>query len=44
LADGLRSAGVAIADLRGMIYNPLADRWSYGPDLAVNYLAFAIRP
>jgi len=43
LAEGLRAGGVAITDLRGMIYSPLADRWSYGPDLAVNYLAFAVR-
>ena len=43
LADGLRAGGVSIVDLRGMIYNPLADRWSYGSDLAVNYLAFGVR-
>ncbi len=43
LADGLNAGGVTIADLRGMIYNPLTDRWSYGSDLAVNYLAFGVR-
>lgn len=43
LADGLRPHGITITDLGGMSYSPLADRWSLSRDLAVNYLAFAVR-
>lgn len=43
LAAGLRDAGLTVRDIRGMVYNPLTDRWSLGSDLDVNYLAYAVR-
>jgi 2-polyprenyl-6-hydroxyphenyl methylase/3-demethylubiquinone-9 3-methyltransferase len=43
LAAGLRPRGVQISDLTGVSYNPLADRWSLGRDLSVNYMAFAVK-
>ncbi|MGE0627447.1 MAG: bifunctional 2-polyprenyl-6-hydroxyphenol methylase/3-demethylubiquinol 3-O-methyltransferase UbiG [Hyphomicrobiaceae bacterium] len=40
--DGhLRAAGLAMGPPRGMLYNPIADRWSLGADTDVNYLASA---
>ena len=43
LARGLRSGGVRVTDLRGMTYSPLTGEWSLSRDLAVNYLAFAVK-
>ena len=43
LAQGLRPQGLAVQEVRGMVYNPLADRWSLGGDLDVNYLLFAVK-
>lgn len=44
LAKGLRPQGAEIRALKGMSYDPLADEWRLGDDLAVNYLAFVTRP
>ncbi|MFO7481019.1 bifunctional 2-polyprenyl-6-hydroxyphenol methylase/3-demethylubiquinol 3-O-methyltransferase UbiG [Oceanibaculum nanhaiense] len=44
LAAALRRQGLNLADLTGIEYSPLADRFSLGDDLGVNYLAFATRP
>ncbi len=44
LAAALRPHGLAITELAGVSYNPLADRWSLGSDLDVNYLAVVSRP
>jgi len=44
LAAALRRQGLDLADLTGIEYSPLADRFSLGDDLGVNYLAFATRP
>ncbi|EKE72148.1 bifunctional 2-polyprenyl-6-hydroxyphenol methylase/3-demethylubiquinol 3-O-methyltransferase UbiG [Oceanibaculum indicum] len=44
LAAALRRQGLDLADLTGIEYSPLADRFSLGRDLGVNYLAFATRP
>ena len=44
LAAGLRANGVFIEDLTGMIYNPMNGQWEQSLNLAVNYLAFAIKP
>jgi 2-polyprenyl-6-hydroxyphenyl methylase/3-demethylubiquinone-9 3-methyltransferase len=44
LAAALRRQGLTLADLTGIEYSPLADRFSLGRDLGVNYLAFATRP
>ena len=41
LARGLRQAGMEITALDGMHYDPLSDRWRAGPNLDINYLAFA---
>jgi 2-polyprenyl-6-hydroxyphenyl methylase/3-demethylubiquinone-9 3-methyltransferase len=43
LAAGLRPAGMTVADLCGMVYDPIRDEFSLAPrDLDVNYLAFAV--
>ena len=44
LARDLRGAGLQVRELTGMVYNPLADRWSLGMDLDINYLALATKP
>lgn len=44
LAAGLRPGGLALQEVTGLVYNPLADRWSLGRDLDVNYLLFATKP
>jgi len=44
LAAGLKAAGVEIAEFKGVLYNPLMDDWRLSRDLAVNYMAFAIKP
>jgi 2-polyprenyl-6-hydroxyphenyl methylase / 3-demethylubiquinone-9 3-methyltransferase len=44
LAAGLRAAGLTIAELQGLIYEPWRDRWRLGPDLSCNYLLIATKP
>ncbi|HXF54020.1 MAG TPA: bifunctional 2-polyprenyl-6-hydroxyphenol methylase/3-demethylubiquinol 3-O-methyltransferase UbiG, partial [Hyphomicrobiaceae bacterium] len=39
----LAAAQLKVRTVRGLIYNPLTDRWSLGDDTAVNYLASATR-
>ena len=39
----LEAAGLVVADRQGVTYNPLRDRWSLSPDLAVNYMLAATR-
>ena len=39
----LAAAGLAIREVRGLIYNPLSDRWTLGDDTDVNYMAAATR-
>jgi 2-polyprenyl-6-hydroxyphenyl methylase/3-demethylubiquinone-9 3-methyltransferase len=43
LAAGLEAAGVGIVELKGVQYNPLMDDWRLSRDLAVNYMAFAVK-
>jgi 2-polyprenyl-6-hydroxyphenyl methylase/3-demethylubiquinone-9 3-methyltransferase len=43
LAASLGQHGVRIADLAGLIYNPIGDEWRLGRDVAVNYMAFAVK-
>ncbi len=43
LAAGLSAHGVEIVALKGMTYGPLRDDWYLSSDLAVNYLAFAVK-
>ena len=40
----LRRHGLAVADMRGMVYNPLAGGWTTSPSLAVNYIVHARKP
>jgi 2-polyprenyl-6-hydroxyphenyl methylase/3-demethylubiquinone-9 3-methyltransferase len=42
-ARALRGAGLSIADLTGVSYDPLRDRFRLSPDPAVNYMLFAGR-
>jgi 2-polyprenyl-6-hydroxyphenyl methylase/3-demethylubiquinone-9 3-methyltransferase len=44
LAGWIRHAGLELRDLTGMSYHPLTARYFLTPDVAVNYLAHAIRP
>ena len=43
LARELRANGLAIADLSGVSYNPLTGAFALTRDLAVNYMAFAVK-
>ncbi len=40
LVDGLAAQGVAVADLTGVCYDPLADDWRLGRDLSVNFMVY----
>jgi 2-polyprenyl-6-hydroxyphenyl methylase/3-demethylubiquinone-9 3-methyltransferase len=42
-ARALRRAGLSVADLTGVAYDPLRDRFRLSPDPAVNYMLFARR-
>ncbi|MBS0214092.1 MAG: bifunctional 2-polyprenyl-6-hydroxyphenol methylase/3-demethylubiquinol 3-O-methyltransferase UbiG [Proteobacteria bacterium] len=44
LAAWLREAGLALEDVSGLRYNPLAHAASLGRDTSVNYLACAVQP
>ncbi len=43
LSEGLDGTGVEITDIKGLTYNPVFDDWRLSGDLAVNYLAFAVK-
>lgn len=43
IAAALRPTGLGLRGFAGMSYNPIADRWRVGTDLAVNYMAIATR-
>lgn len=43
LRRALKSAGLTVTDLTGMVYNPLADEWRLMRDTDVNYFATATR-
>ncbi len=44
LRQELSNSGMSIADLTGVVYNPLANKWRRSPDTAVNYMLVAARP
>lgn len=44
LARHLAAAGLETPSMRGLVYNPIADRWSLSADTDVNYMAAAARP
>lgn len=39
----LETYGMEISDFTGVTYNPLTDSWKLSRDLAVNYMAFAVK-
>jgi 2-polyprenyl-6-hydroxyphenyl methylase/3-demethylubiquinone-9 3-methyltransferase len=41
LGRDLRRAGARVADVSGLVYDPLADRWHLDRDVAVNYILAA---
>lgn len=43
LAAAIRAGGLTVTDVRGVVYNPLGDRWSLSGDTAVNYMVAAER-
>lgn len=43
LAGPLRAAGLEVAEITGVAYNPLADSWRLSRDTAVNYMMLALR-
>ncbi len=44
LAAALRRNGLEMADLTGVTYSPVSDRWRLSHDASVNYMAFATKP
>jgi len=43
LAAALRGAGLTLADLSGVVFDPIRAEWRLGRDISVNYMAFAIK-
>ena len=43
LARGLKTNGVEVSDIQGMVYSPFQDTWSLSKDLDVNYLVSAAK-
>ena len=39
----IEGAGLGVVDVRGVVYDPLRDRWSLSRDTAVNYMVAAAR-
>ena len=39
----VEAGGLTVTDESGVVYNPLADRWSLSLDTAVNYMVTAAR-
>jgi 2-polyprenyl-6-hydroxyphenyl methylase/3-demethylubiquinone-9 3-methyltransferase len=45
LGDAIEANGLVLGERTGVVYNPLADRWSASPrDLDVNYMLSATKP
>ncbi len=44
LDSALNAAGLSVVDRTGVVYNPLADRWSKSRDMDVNYMVLAEKP
>lgn len=44
LRDELARSGLAVEDMAGVAYNPIADEWRRSPDVSVNYMLVAARP
>ena len=43
LMGAIEAAGLAVADVQGMVYNPLSGQWMLSGDTAVNYAATATK-
>jgi 2-polyprenyl-6-hydroxyphenyl methylase/3-demethylubiquinone-9 3-methyltransferase len=43
LTLAIENGGMTVTDVSGVVYNPLADRWSLSRDSAVNYMALAVK-
>jgi 2-polyprenyl-6-hydroxyphenyl methylase/3-demethylubiquinone-9 3-methyltransferase len=43
LEDAIENTGLRVTGERGVIYNPLADRWQLSSDMDVNYMLVAAR-
>ncbi len=43
VARGFRRAGLELADVTGITYDPMTDGWKTGSDTDVNYLVFAVK-
>ena len=41
LTDAVEATGLRVTDICGVVYNPLADRWSVSRDTGVNYMLVA---
>jgi 2-polyprenyl-6-hydroxyphenyl methylase / 3-demethylubiquinone-9 3-methyltransferase len=44
LEEAIERSGLQVTGERGVIYNPLADRWQLSSDMDVNYMLVAQRP
>ena len=44
LRAALEEGGLKVADLAGVVYNPIADRWSRSSDTGVNYMMLGMKP
>jgi 2-polyprenyl-6-hydroxyphenyl methylase/3-demethylubiquinone-9 3-methyltransferase len=44
IRDAIAANGLALGQETGVVYNPLADRWSAARDMDVNYMLAASRP
>lgn len=44
MAAGLEKAGLRMIEVTGLRYTPVWDAWSLSDDVAVNYMAVAVRP
>jgi 2-polyprenyl-6-hydroxyphenyl methylase/3-demethylubiquinone-9 3-methyltransferase len=44
LESAVENAGLNVTGERGVMYNPLADRWQLSSDMDVNYMLVAARP
>jgi 2-polyprenyl-6-hydroxyphenyl methylase/3-demethylubiquinone-9 3-methyltransferase len=42
MASALRSSGLDLRTLTGVVYNPITDTWGLSRDLGVNYMALAV--
>ena len=44
LQSGLSGAGLTLAAIEGIVYDPLSGSWRRSADTDVNYMAVAVRP